>query len=93
MSTTKGYNDITYFANMYGQTYDRNNISQSSLELSQKFKAFRAECKQQEDEWAYGQHPGLREAFLEAFDRINEELAEAYRTDDDEVLDTTATAS
>lgn len=93
LSTTKGYNDITYFANMYGQTYDRNNISQSSLELSQKFKAFRAECKQQEDEWAYGQHPGLREAFLEAFDRINEELAEAYRTDDDEVLDTTATAS
>ena len=93
LSTIKGNNDITYFANLYGPTWDRNNISQSSLELNQKFKAFRAECKQQEDEWAYGQHPGLREAFLEAFDRINEALAEAYRTDDDEVVDTAASAT
>lgn len=93
LSTIKGNNDITYFANLYGPTFDRNNISQSCLELNQKFKAFRAECKQQEDEWSYGQHPGLREAFLEAFDRINEALAEAYRTDDDEVVDTTASAT
>jgi hypothetical protein len=93
LDTKKGKNDKTYFCSLYGSDFDRDKISQSSLDLGRKFKSFRSECKEQDEEWTYGQHQGLREAFLDAFDWVNEALADAYRTDDNEVVETTAEAA